>query len=64
LVFWFAQAGWDGYDDNQQRRRARATRTDAAELGALLAKQAAEVSREQGIAVTAVVIDGSLPPAG
>jgi hypothetical protein len=63
LVFWFSQASWDGHDDNQQRRRARATRTAAADLGALLVKQAAEVSRERGVAVTAVVIDGSLRPA-
>lgn len=63
LVFWFAPAGWDGHDDNQKRRRARATRSGAAELEALLVRQAAEVSRERGVAVTAVVMDGSFPPA-
>jgi hypothetical protein len=64
LVLWFAEAGWHGHDENQKRRRARATRTGTAELDALLTKQAAEVSRERGVAVTAIVMDGSLPPAG
>jgi len=63
LVWWFAERDWDAHDDNQRRRRARATRTNVTELEELLAKQAADLSRDRSVALTVVVIDGSLPEA-
>ena len=60
LVFWFARADWEDYNPSERRRRNRATRSDGAGLRSILTKQALEVSRSHGVAIAAIVIDGSL----
>jgi hypothetical protein len=63
LVFWFAGDEWEDSDrESERRRRARATRSDPAELLSILTKQAIDVSTTQSVAIAAMVIDASLPP--
>jgi hypothetical protein len=59
-VFWFSVDGWDAYNANERDRQRRATRVGTSELEALLDEQAQNVSREHGVAIAPIVIDGTL----
>jgi len=60
VVAWFAAERWDPYDSNQRSRRARATRSTAPGLLALLEVEAKRVSDAAGVEIDVFVIDGSL----
>jgi hypothetical protein len=60
LVAWFSADRWEPYDSNQLSRRARATRSTAPDLLALLEGEAKRVSGAAGVEIDAFVVDGSL----
>jgi hypothetical protein len=60
LVLWFSAADWDAETKAERERRKRATRTEPGQLQELLNDQAADVSRRAGVAISPLVMDGSL----
>ncbi|HWH31691.1 MAG TPA: hypothetical protein VNU01_03370 [Egibacteraceae bacterium] len=59
--------GWydaDGWDESDKASRSRCRRYTVAELSTMLERQAESVSAGNGVSITAVVLDCSLPPPG
>jgi hypothetical protein len=63
LVLWFSEADWDAETKAERDRRKRATRTEPGQLQELLNDQADDMSRRAGVAISALVMDGSLTSA-